>query len=139
MNDQLADLLLPPSEPLINYALYLGLGLLLAVLVLSFWFWKNYQNKPLTIAKKRLKELNSEYLKQTSNPHEVALKLSNILCTGLEIKRLDQYQPVKKTDWDTYHKRLNAACYSSVTDNKTENINMLLAEAKHWLNHKNDD
>lgn len=130
MDNQLQGLLIPPKTVEFGLFFYLSLILLCIILVLLLWRWNKYRKQPSILALKKLEKLKELPCRTAGESQAAALELAVLLCQGLEVNRLDQFQPIDKQNWLTFHNKLNTACYSSVE--KFE-IRSLLKEAKKWL------
>ena len=138
MNDQLQGLLIPPKQAEPNLTLWLGVALLFFLLGLVIWRWNKYRKTSVVVAQKKLNHLKSLPCKTVEESQMIALKLAHILCQGLGIKRLDQFQASDESRWLEFHHRLNTACYSSIEKNDigigiNKNMKSLLNEAQQWL------
>ena len=152
--EQLEGLILPPEAVLVNTTLWLGLLLISSLLLLSFWRWNKHRHSAIFLAQKKLAALE-ECVTEPQDETEVALQLNSLLCQGLKIKRLDQYQPEDSEAWRAFHTQLNSLCYSPASQkpvsknlqlqdkllkgNKrgmcalSPQLSQLLTEAKNWL------
>ena len=133
MNNQLQDLLIPPQQAEANSLLWLELVLLFCLLGLAIWRWNKYHMHPAIIAQKKLQQLLNQANITPEESKQIALKVANILCEGLDVKRLDQFQINKNQKWESFHKKLNTACYSSANINNNADITELISEARQWL------
>lgn len=145
--DQLQDLLLPPEAPAFNTTLWLGIGLLLCLFAFGLWRWQKYRNTTSYLARKSLYALEQQSKKTDQTPQTTAIQCASILCKGLGVKRLDQYQPQDIHAWNTFKNKLNSFCYSEseALDSSLQNgkkkgrcafsISSLIEEAKEWLHH----
>jgi len=134
MNNQLQDLLIPPKQADPNSLLWLGLVLFICLLGLAIWRWNQYHMQPAIIAQKKLQKLLKQANKTPEESKQVALKVANILCEGLGVKRLDQFQSNEIQQWESFHNRLNTACYSSANKKNNTDVAALISEARQWLN-----
>lgn len=132
--DQLQGLLMPPTKAGFTTEVWLGVLLILCLMVFALWRWRKNQNTPSAIAQRKLHSLMQLQANTPETSQDIALHLVNLLCQGLGVNRLDQYQPQKQSEstkkWDTFHSKLNTACYSAHPDT---DIKPLLSEAKRWL------
>lgn len=128
--ESLQGLLIPPEVQGFNFALWFGVLCAVTALVFIFWRWLKHQKKASTIALKKLTELakKSDPTQQNKN-----IQLVSVLCQGLNIKRLDQFQTLKKDEWDAFQEQINSACYSPSSDSTNVDFDALLKEAKQWL------
>ena len=132
MNDQLQGLLIPLKEAEPNMMLWIALLILLFLLGVLFWRWNNHRRLPSIIAQKRLKKLMGSSSNTVDKSQVSALEIANILCQGLGVRRLDQFQASDKPKWMKFHNRLNDACYSRKKKNDID-IRSLINEAHKWL------
>ena len=137
MNNQLQDLLIPPKQAEANSLLWLGLALFICLLGFALWRWNQYHMQPAIIAQKKLRKLLNQSYKTPEESRQVALNVANILCEGLGVKRLDQFETNKNQKWEYFHQRLNTACYSSENKKNNTDITELINEAKQWLSKVN--
>ena len=132
--DQLQGLLMPPTKADFNTALWLGVVLMVCLLIFALWLWKKRRYTPSAIAQRKLHSLMQLQANTSETSPSIALNLVSILCQGLEVNRLDQYQPKKHSEnpkkWHTFHSKLNTACYSA---HPNTDIKALFIEARHWL------
>ncbi len=144
--NQLQGLIIPPKDAGFNTELWLGLFVLAGLLGFIAWRWykKKLQNQALITAKKSLHALQHSYENASQSlqlSQDKALELVSLLCQGLAVKRLDQYQPDDLPKWQKFHQKLNVLCYSSCYSShssKPLNIELgsLFKEAKQWLSIK---
>ena len=137
MNDQLQGLLIPSQEAGYNTMLWLGLVLLFSIFGGVLWRWNIYRKNPSVIAQKELRNLMNLPCKTGADSQVIAIKIASVLCRGLGVTRLDQFQTEKINQWEEFLSKLNTACYSSVGDTEEESVNIksLLNDAKEWLIH----
>ena len=132
MSDQLQGLLIPPKEAEPNIVLWFGLTVLLCFFGLMIWRWNRYRKTSVVVAQKKLKYLKRLSCKTVDESQAIALELALLLCQGLGVKRLDQFQASNKPQWMKFHNKLNMACYSSFEKNDID-MKSLLNEAQQWL------
>lgn len=134
MNDQLQDLLLPPKASGVGVELWLGGVLFLFICLLALWYWNKYRKSAFFVAQKELSALEKLPVNTSEDSRNIALRLASLLCLGLGVRHLNQYQAEDAVAWDRFQKKLNKACYSPVSE-KTSGL--LFSEAESWLMREN--
>jgi len=134
LDDQLQGLLMPPKEAGVNLPLWLGLALLLCLLLLGLWRWNKTRNSATAIAQRKLQALMQSPANSSKASQSIAVELASLLCQGLGVNRLDQFQAENTQAWNTFQDKLNKACYSTqaVSDMQAL-LQALFNEAGHWL------
>ena len=137
---QLQGLIIPPKDEGFNTELYLGLLMLVALLGVFAWRWyqKKVKNRALLTAQKALSALQQSYSSAPESSQSTALAIVSLLCQGLGVKRLDQYQAYDSLKWHNFHQKLNVLCYSKKPSKQLSaqsnlEIDSLFQEAKQWL------
>ncbi|MEE9446003.1 MAG: hypothetical protein V3V19_10110 [Cocleimonas sp.] len=140
---QLQGLIIPLKDESFNPVLYLSLLVLVGFLSFIAWRWykKKLKNQAVITAQKSLYALQQSYNSTSQTSQNTALELVSILCQGLGVKRLDQYQAYDPHKWHTFHQTLNTLCYSKqplIHSSKQSSIEIssLFKEAKKWLSTK---
>ena len=129
--DQLEGLLVPPEEIEWSWISLFGVGFIVILTIFIISHWLSAKNTPLRVARKKLDRLENA-ITPTSDRHSVALQLAGILREGLEVTRLDVYQPARLSKWRAFQSDLNSACYATdINDN--DSIKKLLDETRLWL------
>ena len=135
-SSQLQGLIIPPNDVGFNTELWLGLLLLACLMGLIAWRWnkKRIKNRALVRAQRSLHALQNSYKEKNQSSHFAALELVSILCKGLDVKRLDQYQADDVPKWQLFHQKLNTLCYSKDSLNQSKiKLAPLFKETKQWL------
>ncbi len=130
MGDQLQGLIVPPENTGIDTVLWLSLFLGLCLLVIGFLRWKKNQQLATTIALKKINTLRNQPVDSKHENQKQAIQLVQILCEGLQVKHLDQYQTEDKKEWETFRKKLDLLCYSA---QPTSKLDPLVLDAKRWI------
>jgi hypothetical protein len=145
IENDLQGLIMPPAEARFNTELWLGFFIIFSLILLGLYRWRQSVNKPSVVqkklAQKKLNSLHQDYkngIKSSqvdpSETQQVAIKVVSILCKGLGVNRLDQYQPKDRQTWQSFHHSLNSACYTPDTSAESgSDLSALFKEAKDWL------
>jgi len=131
MDGQLRDLIIPSPVAHHDSVLWLGLFLGLSLLTLLIWRWRHHQTLATTKALKKLISIEKRIShKSPDHPQQLAIQINQILCEGLELPHLDQYQGDNLSAWSDFYHDLTQACYANQPDS---DLKSLITQAKTWL------
>jgi hypothetical protein len=134
LDDQLQGLMIPAESSeygLVTWAVFVAV---IALVLLFLWRYQQYRKTPVIMAKRKLKALHGGQQKDTQAR---AIEMAKILCQGLGVARLDEYEPVTEPestdmDWNVFRVRLDSLCYTT-SGQREDELNQLFSEACFWL------
>jgi len=137
LDDQLQGLMIPAESSeygLVTWAVFVAV---IALVLLFLWRYQQYRKTPVIMAKRKLKALQSLHGGQQKDTQARAIEMAKILCQGLGVARLDEYEPVTEPestdmDWNVFKVRLDSLCYTT-SGQREDELNQLFSEACFWL------
>ncbi len=133
MDGHLKGLILPqeqtvkePNQWLIVLAI-----LLILLLLVALWRWNKYRNSPKQIARRKIAQLRG-FIAKSQQRQDIAIQLSSTLRKGLQVTRLELYQPTEKQKWQYFLSSLENASYSQ-TPPTVKDMEMLFTQSDNWL------
>lgn len=133
MDGHLKGLILPqeqtakePNQWLIVLAI-----LLILLLLVALWRWNKYRNSPKQIARRKIAQLRG-FIAKSQQRQDIAIQLSSTLRKGLQVTRLELYQPSEKQKWQYFLSSLENASYSQ-TPPTVKDMEMLFTQSDNWL------
>lgn len=131
--------ILPPVTPDLS-RLEISLIILASVVSIAlviYLVWRYFYSNKGKI-KHQIMKLQDAYSKDNINAHDTIYHLSQLLCSGLKIKKLNNKTtlPVKITSqkkrWLDFSKNISDTKYMNVSRD-SENIHALFTESLYWL------
>lgn len=139
IDEYLKGLMLPQSQTVDTFPLWLLFVagfVLLSLVILTVILWYRRRNSPQQTAKRQLKRLQG-FIGKHGSSQNLAIQLASHLRQGLQITRLELYQPRTqhpraKTQWQLFLQQLDAASYSRKAIGAAE-LDALFKQSYVWL------
>lgn len=136
MDGHLKGLILPEIQDKAEPPIWLFLitALVLLLIVFGAWRWYRYRQSPAQMARRNLARLHA-FLPKSQQRQDIAIQLSSFLCNGLQVTRLELYQPKQvkqQKKWQQFLKALEAASYSQKPPTLSK-MERLFKQSDQWL------
>lgn len=133
MDGHLKGLILPEKNAIEEPDTWLIVLILIALflILLGLWRWHKYRISPRQIARRKLAQLRG-FINKSQQRQDIAIQLSSTLRKGLQVTRLELYQPAEKQKWQFFLSTLENASYSQ-TPPTIKEMEMLFRQSDNWL------
>ncbi len=130
LSPQLQGLLPPPQHAVSPWLIVAGFLLLTGVSIVLLKI-RNTRQLPASQAARQIRALLPGPASSENLSRKSLLQLASLLRQGLEVSRLDSYEPADPDAWQAFLQKLNTACYA---DNPPPAQTIgLIEESLHWL------
>ena len=136
LDGHLKGLILPENNNTNELSLWILLLVFTLILLSLYASWRWYKRRytPQQKALRKLLQLHG-YLGKSQNRQAIAIQLSSYLRQGLQAKRLELYQPEKRSQWRSFLRELETASYSSSPPTHAQ-LEALFQQSLKWLKHR---